>query len=163
MSKSLALALGMLIVAMSLPAAADEAVATDDKAASAMLAEEFSGMSYKLLAGTEQVNPPLFMQSAALLDAACRLAPSESRYPRLLADNYLQIGDSANAMTALKAYCALVPDDQVAQTQLMDLFLARMQSADEKLTYCRSMADELADALRKAKAVERGGLEPVLP
>src|SRR5579872_1131872 len=76
---------------------------------------------------------------AALYRAAIKLNPTEPRYGRALADVLLELNDIPGAMDALKSYMALVPADQTAQVQFIDLVLAsdQMQSLDQRLNYLR--------------------------
>src|SRR5438874_11716234 len=50
------------------------------------------------------VAAPHFKEAAALLMAAMQLDPGEPRYPRMLYEAMLQLGDNAGALKALKAY-----------------------------------------------------------
>lgn len=90
----------------------------------------------------EQMTRPQLRQAAALLEAASRLDPTEPRYPRLLAEVYLHpdLYDLPAAIDALKAYRALEPNDRVAQAQLIDLYVMRIETADGKVAYLRQLA-----------------------
>src|SRR5438046_1901281 len=74
------------------------------------------------------INETTFKEASALLKAAATLNPREPRFPRLLAEASLQLGDKAGAIEALKLASAADPDDQVVLTQLIDLYTASMQS-----------------------------------
>ena len=88
----------------------------------------------------EKIPAKALQLDASLYRAALNLNPSEPRFARAsLADVLLQLNDTPGATEALKAYMALVPADQTAQVQFVDLMLAspQMQSLDQRLNYLR--------------------------
>jgi predicted Zn-dependent protease len=88
-----------------------------------------------------QVTEPMWRQAAALLNAASRLSPNDARFPRLLVEARLKVGDTDGALDALNAYRKADPADRIAQIQLIDLYVAGMQTADAKLEYLRGLLD----------------------
>lgn len=77
--------------------------------------------------------------SAAMMQAANRVDPTDGRYPRLLLDADLQLHDHQGAINALKAWLRTNPTNISAQTQLIDLYLAGMESADTKIAYLQEI------------------------
>jgi hypothetical protein len=133
---------------------ADAVPVTGDPDGSIALAERMETFAHQMLR-TADVPPQAWTQSTDLLKAAVKLDPNEPRYARLLADGLLSLDDSDGAITALRAYTKLQRDDQFAEIQLLDLYLAKMQSADQKIAYLRAVLDkeELAPEVRSAAAV----------
>jgi len=78
-----------------------------------------------------------YRQAGVLLQAASRMAPAEPRFPRLRHEALLQAGEIADAIDALVAYARLEPNDLQAQAKLIELYVQRMETADEKLKYLR--------------------------
>jgi tetratricopeptide (TPR) repeat protein len=85
--------------------------------------------------------PLIWKHQAALMKAAARLAPTESRFLRLEADAYAQLHDSKGELEALSAaivcdqsQISRAPDDFVWNRDL-DLRLADIQNAREKVDY----------------------------
>lgn len=123
----LSLCLGMLSPAVF---AADEG----------RLAEVALGMRFCELA--QQVAAPdvaHMRQCEAFLEAARLSDPGEARYARLLADALLRLNDSDAAIGALEAYRRLQPGDQVAQLEVIGLYVHRLQSADAKFKYLHDL------------------------
>jgi tetratricopeptide (TPR) repeat protein len=89
-------------------------------------------------------------RSAALLEAAGRLSPTEPRFPRLAAMVKLHLDDVDGAIAAVRAYRQIVPSDRRAQGQLIDLYTARMETVDAKVNYLRGLVDkqDLAPEIR---------------
>ena len=83
--------------------------------------------------------PALWEQSGALLSAAVKLNPSEGRFPRLLAEVMLQSNDETGAIDALGKARRANPSDQFAQTQVIDLYVNRMETAVEKIAYLKDI------------------------
>jgi tetratricopeptide (TPR) repeat protein len=133
------------IVALILSLAGGRALADDstpdnfsDPDGSIALAEHFATFAHQTF-HQKQIPTKALQLDAALYRAAMKLNPTEPRFPRALADILLELNDVAGATDALKAYMALDPADQNAQTQFVDLCLAsdQMQSLDQRLTYLR--------------------------
>lgn len=100
-----------------------------------------------------------YRRSASLLDAAHRLAPSEPRFPRLRKLALLHVGDIDGAIAALKAYRDVSPatrNDRAAQSQLIDLYAARLETAEAKLKYLTGLLDvqDIPVEVRSHVAVE---------
>jgi tetratricopeptide (TPR) repeat protein len=112
-----------------------------DPDGSIALSQRMESFAHQMLR-TADVPAQAWNQSADLLKAAVKLDPSEPRYARLLADDLLSLDDSSGAIDALKHYLKLQREDQSAQVQLLDLFLAQMQSADQKIAYLRGVMDK---------------------
>ena len=100
------------------------------------LAERLTSMATGLLRSQPPSNA-LWRYTTSLLQAATRLAPDEPRYPRLLIEAAGRAGDEEVVVKALEKYRKLVPTDEHAQAQLIDLYLRRMQSADDRVKYLR--------------------------
>ena len=123
--------------AATAPAAAPDAAATTqpiDPIGDAALAERLTQMAQASLA-FRAINQTTFKEAASLVKAASLLAPDNPRFPRLLSEAYLQLGDHAGAIDALKKVAGIDPGDQVALIGLLDLYAGQMQSADAKLGY----------------------------
>ena len=117
------------------PTAAEEA---DAPYVEPVLAERLYEMAQGLLRQAN-VTEPAWRQAAALLRAASRVSPKDPRFPRLLIEARLKVGDTDGAIEALTAYRRVDPADRVAQIQLIDLYLQRMQTADQRLDYLREL------------------------
>lgn len=76
---------------------------------------------------------------AAMLRAANRLTPGDARYPRYLVDAEVRIGDRDATIDALKLWLKASPTNISAQTQLVDLYVAGLESSDAKLEYLRAI------------------------
>ena len=85
------------------------------------------------------VTEPMWRQAAALLQAASKMNPRDPRFPRLLIEARLKVGDRDGAIAALTAYRKIDPADRVAQIQLIDLYAEQMQTADARLEYLRDL------------------------
>ncbi len=134
--------LGMLIVAViacgsMVGSAQTTKPSLDEGYGNAALAEQLAQMAQGSLAG-KAIVPATLRESAALLEAACRLNPDEPRFFRLLTEACLQLGGSEGrdgAIASLSSYRRIAPDDQVAQIRLIDLYYSRMETADAKMKY----------------------------
>jgi tetratricopeptide (TPR) repeat protein len=82
-----------------------------------------------------------FRQSAALLEAAQRLAPREPRFPRLRTLALEQVGDTDGAIEALSDYRKLEGGDTVAQVHLIDLYASRLETLDAKVKYLTGLVN----------------------
>lgn len=91
---------------------------------------------------TGEVSPAALRQSAALIEAAMHLDPGERRFPLLLVDAMEQLQDTPGEIAAWNAYRKLVPEDQVAQAQVIDLYLRRIETADAKAAYLRGLLEK---------------------
>jgi tetratricopeptide (TPR) repeat protein len=98
----------------------------------------------------------VWKQCAALLDAAGRLWPQESRFPKLRALIFEHLGDSKAATQAIITYRKLAPEDCVAQLDLVNLQAASMETADAKVDYLNRLVDlpNLLPEVRAQFAVE---------
>jgi len=91
------------------------------------------------LALKRQNSKAALRQSEAFLAAAAALNPTEPRYFRYLAQAREAEGDILGAIEGWKAYLRLVPDDQVGQVELIDLYLSRQQSNEAKIGYLKQL------------------------
>ena len=109
-----------------------------DPYGSIALAERFATFAHQTF-HQDKIPQRALQLDAALYRAAIALNPNEPRFSRALADIMLEMNDGPGAIDALKKYMALVPADQTAQTQFVDLCLAsdQMQSLDQRLSYLR--------------------------
>jgi tetratricopeptide (TPR) repeat protein len=158
------------------PAQPAAAAATEPSLTSPELAVRYASLAQDTLHQTV-VLAPHFKEAAALLMAAMKLDPAEPRYPRMLYEAMLQIGDNAGALNALKAYRAINvsgrPDqdqprnDQLAMVNYIDLSAGQLETAEQRFDYYKSILDSRAPdpvkshaALRAAQvAGERGQAE----
>ncbi|MGA2502029.1 MAG: tetratricopeptide repeat protein, partial [Tepidisphaeraceae bacterium] len=102
------------------------------------LAIRFADLTQSLVrSGTPDENQ--FRRVAALLAAARQCDPEEPRYARLHADVLIQLHDADGAIDALGAVRRLRPEDRIAQIETIDMFLARMQTADARLAYLQDL------------------------
>src|SRR4051794_24062881 len=109
----------------------------DESAANAALAERLAQMAQTSLAG-KTIVPATLRQSAAMLETAARLNPTEPRFLRLLTEAYLQLGGNEGrdgAASALVRYLALQPGDEAAQIRVVDLRYGAMETADQRKQY----------------------------
>jgi hypothetical protein len=147
-------ACGLMLLG-TLVRAADPAPSPDSSnaAGDAALAEQFAQIGQGFLA-TRTINDAVWNEALALFKIAAQLDPSEPRYQRLIAEAALQSHDPQTALAALQAYARLVRDDQGVQIQIIDLYVAGMQSADGRLEYLRGIVDksELDPAVRSYAA-----------
>jgi hypothetical protein len=137
------------------------------------LAERFAQMAQMTLA-SQTIVPATLRQSAALLEEACHLSPNEPRFPRLLAECYVQLSNQLDkqgmpideardgAIAALDRYLK-IPEargDQHAQVQFIDLQYSKMDSGDAKRKYLQQLleADKLAAEVRAHAAVRMAEL-----
>ena len=130
------------------PPIADEPAPTDTATiqSDAALAERLAGVAE--LEFTTKVDQKeawywIWKHQASLLTACGTLDPSESRFPRLTADALAQIHDSDGESEALRLAIIARPTDEMSWNRRLDLFLAKMQTADGKLKY---LADVMGNA-----------------
>jgi hypothetical protein len=123
------------------------ATPTTDPVGDAALAEHFAQMAQASLA-TRAINDTTLTEASALLEAACKLDPSDPRYGRLRAEACLSLQDEDGAIAALTEYTKTADGsvDQVAQCQLIDLYSAKMESADSKMDYFKGLLGSSAIA-----------------
>ena len=119
------------------PAAIDP-FADPDAVIEPVLAERFYELAQDVLR-RQAVTEPMWRQAASLLQGATRLSPRDPRFHRLLIEARMKLGDVDGAIEALTNYRRLMPVDQVAQIQLIDLYVQRMQTADARLSYLRDV------------------------
>ncbi len=111
---------------------------TDPDAPETALAARMAEMAQNTLR-RPRVTDATWRSAVDLFHAAARLQPTEPRYQRLLLDAQLRVGDTAAAIDTARALLALEPANQVAQVQLIDLYLSRMQTADASVAYLRDL------------------------
>jgi hypothetical protein len=121
------------------PAAVAAQQRRDMQIAGATLGEQLVDIARENLIGP--MDESSLKQSAALIEAATRLDPTEPRYLRLLADAKLQLHDVPGEIAAWSAYRKLAPDDRVAQVRLIDLYAGELQTADSQQKYFGSLLD----------------------
>ena len=114
------------------------AAAEQDKYVEPMIAERLYELAQSRLREAN-VTEPMWRQAAALLQAASKVNPRDPRFPRLLVEARLKVGDTDGAIAALTAYRKVDPADRVAQIQLIDLYAGQMQTADAQLEYLRDL------------------------
>jgi hypothetical protein len=131
--------LGVLLL-VAARASAQESAETPNPA----LAERFAAAAQETLRN-QDAGLPSSQASAALLRAATRLAPTEPRFARLLAEAVERLGEDQPTIDALTAYRQLVPGDESAQVEQIDLYLRVMETADAKVNYLRGVGG--ADAV----------------
>ncbi|HMB96082.1 MAG TPA: hypothetical protein VKK61_08600, partial [Tepidisphaeraceae bacterium] len=136
----------LMMVAMVVFAAAPlQAQTSDDETVgNAALAERLTQLAQTAVSA-KAIVPATLRESAALLEAANKLAPGEPRFLRLLTEAYLQLGGDegrTGAISSLTRYRALVPDDVVAQIRLIDLYYSQQQSASD----CKKYLEQLIGA-----------------
>lgn len=107
---------------------------TADTSAEPALAERLAKVAQNFLA-RKDVQAANFRQAAAFLQAAVKLSPNEPRLYRLLIEAQLQLRDTAGAIQSLEAYTALERGDQVARLQLIDLYVAQMDTVEKRIAY----------------------------
>ncbi|MGA2442903.1 MAG: hypothetical protein ABSH08_18270 [Tepidisphaeraceae bacterium] len=113
-----------------------------DPDGSVALAERFATSAHQVFR-QKQIPANALQLSADLYRAAIKLDPGEPRFARSLADILLEVNDGPGAIQALTDYLKLdrndAREDQTAQVQLIDLYLASdaMESVDQRLNYLR--------------------------
>jgi hypothetical protein len=136
----------LIVTAMLLTTEASQAQQTseDEAIANAALAETLAQRAQMAVSG-KQIVPATLRESAALLEAASKLDPTEPRFLRLLTEAYLQIGGDEGrigAISSLSRYRKLMPDDIGAQIRLIDVFYSQQQTASD----CKKYIEQLNDA-----------------
>lgn len=131
---------GLLVGQMAVLGLAAEPPADAVARADAALAERVAHLA-QLSIGGRAITPETLRQTAAMIEAAMRLAPNELRFARLAAEAALQLRDTDAAIAAFKAIKHIDPDDQVAQIRLIDLYISRMETADQRLEYLKRLVD----------------------
>jgi tetratricopeptide (TPR) repeat protein len=118
------------------------------------LAERFVSMATGLLR-SQTPSPAIWKYATALIEGAVRLAPDEPRYAQFLLEAATRSGDRDAIIKALSSYRKLKPDDEFAQVQLIDLYLASMEKNEAKIDYLKTIVDAntLSPAVRSAAAL----------
>lgn len=156
MKARLALIWAVVVVTSAGPLRAQDADNTPDRDGSIALAQRLETLACQTLRNsTVPASASAWDQSTALLKAATRLDPKEPRYLRLLIDGLLDNNDMAGAVGYVRTYLQLEPGDQRAQVQLIDLYLADMQTVDQKIQYLRAILakQQLAPEVRSVAAL----------
>jgi len=124
-----------------------------DLIADAYLAEHFCQAAQNSLR-VKDVSEATFARSAVLLEVAGRLNAYEPRYPALRAEIMLQLKDAPGALAALNAYRKLVPADETAQNQVIDLHVLGKETADARVDYLKDLVskEKLPPAVRSHAA-----------
>ncbi|HEX4793410.1 MAG TPA: tetratricopeptide repeat protein [Humisphaera sp.] len=141
MVKKLALMAGLTaaICSASLCVAQQPAAAPTDVALAARVVQQTQKFVAANRANDPAANAPLMHEAQAMLRAAMRLDPAEPRYPRLLAEACDNAGDVDGEIAAWSAYRRLLPDDRVAQSRVIELYVGKMQTADARLAYLKDL------------------------
>ena len=103
------------------------------------LAERLASIATVLLR-SQNLNQGIWTYAEALLQASCRLAPDEPRFAQYLMEAATCAGDHDTAVAALAAYRKLRPDDEFAQTQQIDDYLAPLELA-KKIDYMNQILE----------------------
>jgi hypothetical protein len=90
------------------------------------------------------------LQGTAMFRGAVKANPNEPRYQRLLATALQQLNDTDGQIAAWDAYRRLVPEDRVAAARVIELYVSKMNSNEEKIKYLKSLTAnaKLAGELR---------------
>lgn len=139
MSRSVSVWLSVLALALAAWPATAAAQAAVEPTGEAALAWRFDSMARAGLAPDRPA--AAFRQSAALLEGAQRLLPTESRFPRLRTLALEQIGDTEVAIKALSDYRKLEGADTVAQVHLIDLYASQLETLDAKVKYLTDLVN----------------------
>ena len=149
--------LAHLARAQTAPATPDGKAEAQDVTSHA-LAERIASMAMALLRAPE-LSQTQWQYAGALLEAASRLNPNDARLARYVAEAATRAGDADTAIAALGKYLALRhkanQPDHFAWVELMELYLGRMESADEKARYLQRLVETAAvpDPVRAVAAV----------
>lgn len=133
------------------PVATTGPAAPEEQLLNPALAERLVSMAAGLLRYQKQT-PAIWEYVTALLEGATRLSPDDPRYARFLIEAATRSGDTELAIKALQSYRKTEDGktDEFAQLQLIDLYLGRMQSADQKLEYLNAIIDSKSPDIRPA-------------
>jgi tetratricopeptide (TPR) repeat protein len=121
------------------------------------LAVRYAALAQETLRQKAVVTPH-FRQAAALIMAAMRLDHDEPRYPKMLYEAMLQLGDTDGALRALKAYRGTTQqaaDDQLAMVNYIDLGARAVETAEGRADYYRKFLDSRAPDPVKAHCAFR--------
>jgi tetratricopeptide (TPR) repeat protein len=102
------------------------------------MGEELGAMATRML-GRKNMSVSMWSESEALVQAAQKLNPREPRWARLAAHYAAKAGDTQGIVKADQDLLALEPEHRGAQTQLIDIYLAQMETADQKDSYLHSL------------------------
>jgi tetratricopeptide (TPR) repeat protein len=151
--KSVAAAVILLVISAF---AARSWAADEDKESGAALALRLTELAQRILRSESAPSTAAMRQAEAMLKAARECDPNEPRYARLLADAQIALHDNADAIETLTALRKLVPDDQVAQIEYIDLVVDRMETVDQKIKYLQGvLAYEVVPAEVRSAAAWR--------
>lgn len=122
--------------------------------ADAQMAEDYATKAMETLSGKE-IGTSVWAESEALAMAAHKLDPADRRWPALVARLAESAGDTDAIVQADKNLLSLQPDHRGAQRQLIDIFLSRMETADAKDHYLRTVLSNksIANDVRSYAAV----------
>jgi hypothetical protein len=104
------------------------------------LAERLCSMAQGVLR-SQALEPATWQYAEALLQGATRLAPQEPRFARFLKEAATRAGDEKTVRDTMLAYRRLQPDDQVAATELIEMYLAPMEKAEARSAYLKGIID----------------------
>ena len=125
-----------------IPPVADAPLPTDPQQieADVALAEQLDGIAEIEFANKinrAEMWPLVLRHQAALLSACATLNPSEARFLRLIADAMVQLHDRDGELEALRKAIVADQNDEVSWNRRLDLILAPMQTARQKIDYLR--------------------------
>ncbi|HSV16466.1 MAG TPA: hypothetical protein VLI90_19545 [Tepidisphaeraceae bacterium] len=123
-----------------------------------VLAEQFASIAQAAIPSkvpAPELWQPMLQQVAAILQAANKLDPTNARVGRLLADADLRLHDDEGAIDALRSVRAADPKDEFAQAQTIDLYANKMDTAEAKIAYLKTImgTPTVPDGVRAHAAV----------
>lgn len=130
-----------LIIALASGTMCSISTASDQKiidSSDVQMAEEFGAMAARTLA-RKDLSVSLWSESEALAMAAHRLNPAQVRWADALAHYATSAADTPMIVQADKDLLALQPGNRAAQLQLIDIYLAQMETADQKDAYLKAL------------------------
>ncbi|MCX5660143.1 MAG: hypothetical protein NTW19_10530 [Planctomycetota bacterium] len=117
-----------------------------------MLAERLLTLVDDALEGKGQPRTDQLVRARILLEQALKLAPDDAESWRLRLELADRLDDKAGSFDALKAYCRLRPEDDVAQWDLIQRSINQKQTIEQRTTAVANLAD----------GTSAGGLSPAL-
>lgn len=104
------------------------------------MGEEYGAMAMRTLM-RQNAPASIWSESQALAMAAQRVNPYEPRWPKLVARFATTANDTPAIIRADNDLRKLLPNDCGSQTQLIDIYLSQMETADQKESYLKSLVD----------------------
>ncbi|MAE65738.1 MAG: hypothetical protein CMJ18_15825 [Phycisphaeraceae bacterium] len=112
----------------------------------AMLAQVFVQGARLSLVNRSTPRPDQIARGEILLDLALELVPDDPELWRLRLELASEHGDLEGQTRALRKYCALVPEDDAAQLQLVMSTLSRAQTLQDRMAQVRRILDNPGSA-----------------